>query len=541
MIEWLYRSSIELFVIVTLLLVLAPLLRRILNVQTVYWLWIIPLLTIVFWQKPERPKAVLEVIGLPAGGVSLSTATPPDLLVIENIYLLIGVWLIGVCLWLTMRLYGWLSLQRLLKTTSSRLQLPEQLTRRLPKRFKNVEARYYKTDIASAPFVTGISEAKIFLPNDFFQKYKEEEQIWVVVHELSHVQRRDLWVQLLVELIRACFWFNPIVHFAWSYFREDQELACDYHATKNCTAEERLQYGKAMLQGMSANLLPATMAFFTLRKERFIMLHKHKKSNLKNILGISLCILLSVLVVTKAPTTVATPRTPDEGVTLQFKSTPLEAVTRLIADYLNKVVVNPEILSKNDSKLTMEIVNVPAEKVLALVLECTGFDYQLNKDTIEIFENRTDKMQKQRCLDMTTLSELPDSGGEPEKFVMSPLPILEKSYEEQVISLINGGGNISSVNEFYEMHVQSQLRPLRVLVGQIEAIHKKYGKLESTGLKQVRILNEANGLTLISFSALSKSTQQKFYFNMFVAEKEAGKILMLDLQADNIAEAPGKL
>lgn len=49
----------------------------------------------------------------------------------------------------------------------------------------------------------------------------------VLLHELSHMARRDSLTQMLAALVRAAFWFSPAVWFALGKLRIEQEHACD--------------------------------------------------------------------------------------------------------------------------------------------------------------------------------------------------------------------------------------------------------------------------------------------------------------------------
>ena len=49
----------------------------------------------------------------------------------------------------------------------------------------------------------------------------------VLRHELAHVQRRDWMVQMLAELVRSAYWFNPLVWLACHHLRQISEQACD--------------------------------------------------------------------------------------------------------------------------------------------------------------------------------------------------------------------------------------------------------------------------------------------------------------------------
>ena len=55
-----------------------------------------------------------------------------------------------------------------------------------------------------------------------------DERIRVVLaHELAHIRRNDWLSQLSAELLRALYWFNPLVWLASRRLREESERACD--------------------------------------------------------------------------------------------------------------------------------------------------------------------------------------------------------------------------------------------------------------------------------------------------------------------------
>jgi TonB family protein len=49
----------------------------------------------------------------------------------------------------------------------------------------------------------------------------------VLAHELAHVKRRDWPVQTLAEIVRAIYWFNPLVWMACTHLRQESEHATD--------------------------------------------------------------------------------------------------------------------------------------------------------------------------------------------------------------------------------------------------------------------------------------------------------------------------
>ena len=58
-------------------------------------------------------------------------------------------------------------------------------------------------------------------------RWSEERLRVVISHELAHVRRGDWGTQLAAELLRAVFWFNPLVWIACRRLRAESELACD--------------------------------------------------------------------------------------------------------------------------------------------------------------------------------------------------------------------------------------------------------------------------------------------------------------------------
>jgi beta-lactamase regulating signal transducer with metallopeptidase domain len=51
----------------------------------------------------------------------------------------------------------------------------------------------------------------------------------VMLHELGHVQRRDLWASLAGQIACALHWFNPLVWILRKRLNNECEYACDAH------------------------------------------------------------------------------------------------------------------------------------------------------------------------------------------------------------------------------------------------------------------------------------------------------------------------
>jgi carboxyl-terminal processing protease len=86
--------------------------------------------------------------------------------------------------------------------------------------------RLLVSETRAMPMTWGIWQRTILLPESAADWSSDRLRI-VLLHELAHVQRRDCLTQLLAQLARAAYWFNP---FSWLAVRQLsmlQEQACD--------------------------------------------------------------------------------------------------------------------------------------------------------------------------------------------------------------------------------------------------------------------------------------------------------------------------
>src|SRR5262249_2231723 len=76
------------------------------------------------------------------------------------------------------------------------------------------------------PVVWGILRSRLLLPAAA-RDWSGEQLRSVLLHELSHIKRRDLMAQLLTQIACALHWFNPLVWFAAWRLGVERERACD--------------------------------------------------------------------------------------------------------------------------------------------------------------------------------------------------------------------------------------------------------------------------------------------------------------------------
>lgn len=103
------------------------------------------------------------------------------------------------------------------------------------------------TGAVRAPALFGVLRPVILLPRDVAESYDAAALKLIFLHEIAHLQRRDLWTQVLASLILAVHWFNPLAWWAGRRLRVEAEMAADALALKYTDAAEAHRFGTVLL------------------------------------------------------------------------------------------------------------------------------------------------------------------------------------------------------------------------------------------------------------------------------------------------------
>ena len=118
---------------------------------------------------------------------------------------------------------------------------------------------------AKTPMLVGVLRPSIILPDC---KYTDAQLRAVLLHELTHLRRKDVLVKWLSVLACAIHWFNPIV---WLVRREIDracELACDEAAVRNLDADGKQTYGNTLICVAADSKMPSTILSTTMCEEK---------------------------------------------------------------------------------------------------------------------------------------------------------------------------------------------------------------------------------------------------------------------------------
>ena len=79
----------------------------------------------------------------------------------------------------------------------------------------------------------------------------------VLAHELTHRRHGDTWWSLVRAVCLCLYWFDPLVWWAAVLSRQDCELACDEGAIRRLGEDQRLAYGRTLVDLVAAGPSPA--------------------------------------------------------------------------------------------------------------------------------------------------------------------------------------------------------------------------------------------------------------------------------------------
>lgn len=87
--------------------------------------------------------------------------------------------------------------------------------------------RLLVADGGGSPATLGVFAPRIVVPHATLSHLSAAELDWVLLHELAHVRRRDVFVEALVQLVRIVWPLHPSAWLAARHVRRERELACD--------------------------------------------------------------------------------------------------------------------------------------------------------------------------------------------------------------------------------------------------------------------------------------------------------------------------
>jgi beta-lactamase regulating signal transducer with metallopeptidase domain/Flp pilus assembly secretin CpaC len=309
---------------------------------------------------PEIPQAPLPVF------------VPPKPAMMNAAWLLVFSISISsaLLLWLLVR---WWQITRQVRcaATSERLAaLADEAQKFVGMKFK---VQVKMTANSMSPAVCGLFRPAILIPQSLAENFSDEQLRAVLLHELIHLRRRDVWVNFFQALLQIFYWWHPLVWLANARIRQVREEAVD-DAVMLVLRDEAETYAPTLLEvaKLALNRPLASLGLVGILESRHALRQRIERLvdfRPPRQAGLTLVSLLGIL----AFTAVAVPM--GEGPAPAEK--PSAIATTAVEEQSLTVKVNPEIFIRNvkaQAAAIMHATNDTYTDVLVDILRGEGVD-----------------------------------------------------------------------------------------------------------------------------------------------------------------------
>jgi len=216
----------------------------------------------------------------------------------------------------------------------------------------------------SSPLLKGFFHPCITLPS---VDIPEKDFRYIILHELTHYKRKDMFYKWLVQVTICLHWFNPLVHLMSWEITKACEFSCDEAVLTKIGYDNAQDYGKTLLDAMAAvgkyreSLGAVTLSENKqLLKERLgaIMICKRKSKAIRILTGVlTLCIVFGASFIGGYPAvaadTVAGSPLQKEVSTPEYVEVDFNGIS-----ITGHGPVGVELVRTNESKISFEYMNL---------------------------------------------------------------------------------------------------------------------------------------------------------------------------------------
>ena len=188
-------------------------------------------------REPASAGAVVSFVTTSSKNIvdnwfSLSAAGLPGVL--------IRIWALGTILFAARIVVERLRLARLLaKSISVTDSRSIRVMKAVSQSVGMPSVRMLCSDAVHVPIAVGVLRPAIVLPTGY-GKWADERLRVVLMHELAHLSRQDVFAQFVARCACALYWFNPLVWWVAGRMCIERELACDDSVLRS--GEEPAEY-----------------------------------------------------------------------------------------------------------------------------------------------------------------------------------------------------------------------------------------------------------------------------------------------------------
>ena len=98
-----------------------------------------------------------------------------------------------------------------------------------------------------SPALCGLFRPSILIPESLLAQLSQQQVRWVLLHELAHLKRGDVWTSCIQSLLQVFYWWHPLLWLANARIRRVREEAVD-DAVMFALSDESSAYPPTLLQ-----------------------------------------------------------------------------------------------------------------------------------------------------------------------------------------------------------------------------------------------------------------------------------------------------
>ena len=164
----------------------------------------------------------------------------------DMLRLMFWIWCAGAAAYLSVCLLQYWHTARKLKNSSSLsgdlLEYGRKAGIDVPERFRRIQVRC--SPLVKTPVLAGYLRRQLYLPEG---TDKEGELELILLHEMIHHRRKDLWIKLGYTLAGGLHWFNPLVYILRRAADQEMEIVCDRETAGKLGEEKKAEYAELLL------------------------------------------------------------------------------------------------------------------------------------------------------------------------------------------------------------------------------------------------------------------------------------------------------
>ena len=192
------------------------------------------------------PK-IYQFINSPFEIIPNKTVLPLDILCF--------VWCVGIIFFLMRHIVTYIRMSVYIKNLEmiKDNRLYSLLDSIIDKKRLHIHFRFVSSEMATSPYIFGLFRPYIVLPKTF--DIDSQNLYFIISHEIAHYYNGDLLLKFVLSLLKAVYWWNPLIHLLQKQLVRLLEINIDSTVTHNWPESQKLNYLICLVESAKENLI----------------------------------------------------------------------------------------------------------------------------------------------------------------------------------------------------------------------------------------------------------------------------------------------